>query len=81
MGQRYEKALKWYLIAAPTPEEAAKNVHPRVLALVRLGYFYEKGLGVKQDTTQAIAWYQVAASDNDLEAESAIRRLSQNKTQ
>jgi TPR repeat protein len=57
-------------------EEAARNVHPRVLALVRMGYLYEKGLGVKQDSDQAIAWYQVAAKDNDAEAKAAIKRLS-----
>ena len=72
----YKKALDWYLRAAPAPEAPAKNVHPRVLALVRLGYFYEMGLGVKQDTAQAIAWYQVAANDNDAEAKAAPKRLS-----
>lgn len=79
-----EEALKWYLKAAPSPEEAAKNIHPRIFALMRLGYFCEKGLGgITRDQDKAIAWYQVAAQSplaedqkSVEEANAAIKRLS-----
>jgi len=74
--QSYEKAMEWYLVAAPSPEVAAGNVHPRIFALTRLGYFYEKGIVVQRDTEQAIAWYRVAAKNHDPEAEAALARLS-----
>ena len=70
------EALKWYLKAAVTPEESAKNIHPRVLALSRLGYMYEKGLGVKQDVNQAKVWYQLAAKDDDVASIAALKQLS-----
>lgn len=69
-------ALNWYLKAAPSPEQAAANVHPRIQALLRLGYFYEHGIAVTQDKTQALRWYQVAANDQNAEAMAAVTRLS-----
>ncbi|WP_428738003.1 subtype B tannase [Sulfurimonas sp.] len=57
--QSYQDALKWYLVAAPSPEEASKNIHPRIHAVQRLGYFYENGLGVKQDKEEAKKWYAI----------------------
>ncbi|EPP24579.1 alpha/beta hydrolase-fold protein [Vibrio fluvialis] len=69
-------ALNWYLKAAPSPEQAAANVHPRIQALLRLGYFYEHGIAVTQDKTQALLWYQVAANDQNAEAMAAVTRLS-----
>ena len=76
MKSNAAEALKWYLKAAITPEESAKNIHPRVLALSRLGYMYEKGLGVKQDVNQAKIWYQLAAKDDDVASIAALKQLS-----
>jgi TPR repeat protein/predicted esterase len=75
VAQSYEKALEWYRIAAPSPEEAAKNASPRIIALLALGNFYENGLGVEKDITQAIVWYRVAAEGGNEDAKMALKRL------
>ncbi|MBY8147513.1 SEL1-like repeat protein [Vibrio fluvialis] len=41
-----------------------------------MGYFYEHGIAVTQDKTQALRWYQVAANDQNTEAMAAVTRLS-----
>jgi len=45
---------------------------PRYLGIMQ----YEKGLGVERDPSKALAWYRVAAKDNDPEAIAAVQRLS-----
>lgn len=75
MTQSDREALKWYRMAAPTAEAAARDVHPRVLALVKLGQFYEEGRAVTADPRQARLWYRLAAQDNDPTALAALRRL------
>lgn len=70
-----EEALKWYRIAAPSPEAAASNIHPRVLALLKLGQFYEQGRAVQPDRQQALIWYRLAAQDQDPAALAALARL------
>jgi len=69
------EALRWYRAAAPSLDEAARNIHPRVLALVKLGQFYETGRGVLADRQQARRWYQLAAQDRDPTALAALARL------
>ncbi|MGL4204972.1 MAG: alpha/beta hydrolase-fold protein [Aeromonadaceae bacterium] len=71
------EALKWYRIAAPSAEEAASNIHPRVLALLKLGQFYEQGRVVQPDRQQALIWYRLAAQDQDPAALAALDRLKE----
>ena len=56
----------------PKPGSGRGNVHLRILALVRLGNFYGKGLGVQRGASKALAWYRVAAKDKNLEAMVAV---------
>lgn len=56
ISKNYKKALKWNLIAAPTPQIATQSIHPRIDVLLQLRY----GLGVEKDIQKAIEWYNVA---------------------
>jgi Sel1 repeat len=42
-----------------------------------LGHMYQYGIGVPQDTSQAIHWYQQAANQNYLDAEQRLAELGQ----
>ena len=44
-------------------------------AMYAIGYYYESGLGVKQDDIEAMRWYRKAADKGDPEAKAALERL------
>lgn len=53
----YMEALKWYREDTSNKDEVLKNIHPRIISLFRLGYFYEKGLGgLDVDTKKALEY-------------------------
>ena len=55
--KRYTEALSWY-------ERAAAQGHGE--ANTNLGYFYDMGLGVKQDRHKAVELYKVGAEKNSI---------------
>ncbi len=44
-------------------------------AQFNLGYKFEKGQGVAQDTAEAIRWYRLAAAQGDAVATAALKQL------
>jgi hypothetical protein len=62
-GQNYD----WF-------EQQAQQGNP--VAQYGLGHMYRYGIGVQQDTGQAIHWYQLAAAQNYLDAQAQLNQLS-----
>jgi hypothetical protein len=56
-------------------ETQASNGNP--VAEYGLGHMYQYGIGVTQDTNQAIHWYQQAANQNYLDAKQRLTELGQ----
>lgn len=59
-NQHYAEAFKWFQLAA---EQGLSK------SQVKVGYFYDQGLGVQQDHVQAVHWYSLAAAQGDPQAE------------
>jgi len=57
---QYADAFKWFHLAA---EQGLSK------SQVKVGYFYDEGLGVQKDHNQAVHWYAVAAAQGDPQAE------------
>ena len=53
--------------------QAAQQNRPE--AEFKLGKFCEQGLGVPENTSEAIKWYQLAIAKGDSEAEESLRAL------
>jgi len=53
----YEKAFKWYKLAADKGNKKAHNI---------LGYMYQYGQGIEQDYQKAIYWYELAVEHGTL---------------
>lgn len=62
---QYDEALKWF-------QKAAAENHP--YGLYRVGYMYEKGLGVDKDPAKAVEYYEKAGKMN---FDIAISQLAQ----
>lgn len=63
----YQKAIDWYTKAADQQFADAQFL---------LGYMNEKGLGTQQSDQNAVALYQKAAANGNVEAQRAYDRLS-----
>jgi TPR repeat protein len=61
--------MSWYNNAA---------VQGDAYAQLNIGLLYEYGRGVKQDYSQARAWYQKAADQGNERAKDALKRLPAN---
>ncbi len=67
LGNRdYDKAFKWYRIAARKGFRRAQH---------RLGSLYARGLGVAQDLPRAYAWCRVAAFQDSRPARRKLRQI------
>lgn len=62
----YENAMYWYLKAASEGDS---------WAMFKIGFFYERGLGVKQDYQQAMSWYIKSADGGDMYGMTSIGEL------
>lgn len=69
----YEEYYVDYGISCEWSLKAAKQ--DNIDALFRMGQFYEKGLGVAQNLTEAVKWYEKAASLGHKDAKNAAERL------
>jgi uncharacterized protein len=58
--RQYAEALKWFQLAAQQGLSKSQ---------VKVGYFYDEGLGVLRDHVQAVHWYTLAAVQGDPQAE------------
>jgi len=56
----YAEAFKWFQLAA---EQGLSK------SQVKVGYFYDQGLGIHKDHVQAVHWYGLAAAQGDSQAE------------
>ncbi len=66
-GERdYDKAFKWYRIAAQKGFRRAQH---------RLGSLYARGLGVTRDLARAYAWCRVAAFQDSKPARRKLRQI------
>lgn len=61
--QNYYEAYTWFMKAATS------NYAPIAKARYFLGLMYQKGLGIEQDSFQAVQWYKLAAIQGDPEAQ------------
>ena len=66
LGQEYEKANKWFSLAAEQGSSKAQNY---------LGIMYSNGYGVEQDYRQASYWYMAAAQQGNPEAQLNLSAL------
>jgi len=71
-----DEGLKWLLLAANQGLDRAQ---------IDLGYYYEKGKGVKQDYMEAYKWYRLGSQKNALlgstKLDSLILKMSQEQIQ
>jgi len=68
-AKNYKTALKWFQIAADKGDFAALNW---------VGWFYQNGLGVQTDNTQAVTWYRQAAGKGYAPSETNLGWCYQN---
>ena len=64
--QDYNKAFKWWLLAAEQGNAYAQNF---------LGRCYENGRGVDKDLNEAIKWYRKAAEQGHESAKNRLKAL------
>ena len=67
--QDYEKAERWYWLAADQGHTTAQN---------GLGFMYENGAGVPQDDIEAVRWYRLAADQGHARAQSNLAIMYEN---
>ena len=70
-AKNYELALKEF-------RKATDEGHAR--AQFRLGYMYEKGLGVGKDDEMARKWYLVSAEQDNVRGQHQLARLSEERS-
>lgn len=69
--QNYEKALKWFKLAAKNGDTISKRI---------LGDIYYNGNGVQQDYEEALFWYKAAAEEDDSIAQNTLGNMYYNGT-
>lgn len=57
-------------------QREANQCNPK--AQIKLGEFYEKGIGVEKNLTQAFTWYKAAADQNHMTAFAHVARCYSN---
>ena len=62
----YKEALKYFKMAAEAGDAVAQT---------HMGWFYDKGEGVKQDYNAALKWYRMAAAQDYPAAEDLLARM------
>lgn len=63
VDQDYQKAAKWYYLAAEQGHAVAQN---------NLGWMFDVGKGVAQDYQEAVKWYRLAAEQGDAVAQNNL---------
>ena len=63
VAQDYEKAVKWFRLAAAQGFASAQY---------NLGNLYDSGHGVKQDYAEAVRWFRLAAAQEDAAGQSGL---------
>ena len=63
VDQDYQKAAKWYYLAAEQGHAVAQN---------NLGWMFDIGKGVAQDYQEAVRWYRLAAEQGDAVAQNNL---------
>ena len=64
----YEKAVECYFKSAEKGNAKAQN---------KLGYCYERGLGVAKNLKEAIKWYRRSAEQGNISAQNNLKRLKE----